>query len=116
MNLLLNACDASQRGDQVEVRARTAEGRMVLEVTDQGKGIPEALAERVMEPFFTTKPQGQGTGPRRQGRCCAEITRVAFPRPAPGPVLRAQGSSPGPAPTGFARSNGWAEQDCSRPL
>jgi signal transduction histidine kinase len=35
---------------------------MVLEVTDQGKGIPEALAERVMEPFFTTKPQGQGTG------------------------------------------------------
>jgi two-component system NtrC family sensor kinase len=62
VNLLLNACDASQRGDQVEVRARTAEGRMVLEVTDQGKGIPEALAERVMEPFFTTKPQGQGTG------------------------------------------------------
>jgi len=62
VNLPLNACDASQRGDQVEVRARTAEGRMVLEVTDQGKGIPEALAERVMEPFFTTKPQGQGTG------------------------------------------------------
>ena len=62
VNLLLNACDASQRGDQVEVRARTAEGRMVLEVTDQGKGIPAALAERVMEPFFTTKPQGQGTG------------------------------------------------------
>ncbi len=62
VNLLLNACDASQRGDRVQVAARQAECRMILEVTDQGKGIPEALAERVMEPFFTTKPQGQGTG------------------------------------------------------
>jgi signal transduction histidine kinase len=62
VNLLLNACDASQRGDRVEVRARGDEGKMVLEVTDQGKGIPEALAERVLEPFFTTKPQGQGSG------------------------------------------------------
>jgi len=62
VNLLLNACDASQRGDRVEIRARGAEGKMLLEVTDQGKGIPEALAERVLEPFFTTKPQGQGSG------------------------------------------------------
>ena len=63
VNLLLNACDASQRGDRVEVTGPPrAEGRMVLEVADQGKGIPEALAERVMEPFFTTKPQGQGSG------------------------------------------------------
>jgi signal transduction histidine kinase len=62
VNLLLNACDASQRGDRVEVKARAGEGRMSLEVSDQGKGIPEALAERVLEPFFTTKPQGQGSG------------------------------------------------------
>jgi len=62
VNLLLNACDASQRGDRVQVRAAQSEGRMTLEVTDQGKGIPEALAEHVMEPFFTTKPQGQGSG------------------------------------------------------
>jgi signal transduction histidine kinase len=62
VNLLLNACDASQRGDRVEVKAHAAEGRMLLEVADQGKGIPEALAERVLEPFFTTKPQGQGSG------------------------------------------------------
>jgi len=62
VNLLLNACDASQRGDRVAVRAGKAEGRTVLEVTDQGKGIPEALAGQVLEPFFTTKPQGQGSG------------------------------------------------------
>jgi len=62
VNLLLNACDASGPGDRVEIRARHEAGRLVLEVTDQGKGIPEELAGRVMEPFFTTKPQGQGTG------------------------------------------------------
>jgi signal transduction histidine kinase len=62
VNLLLNACDASQQGDRVQVSARAAEGRTLLEVADQGKGIPEALAERVLEPFFTTKPQGQGSG------------------------------------------------------
>jgi signal transduction histidine kinase len=62
VNLLLNACDASQKGDQVEVRAGAGEGRTLLEVSDQGKGIPEALVERVLDPFFTTKPQGQGTG------------------------------------------------------
>lgn len=62
VNLLLNACDASSKGDRVEVTARSEEGRMLLEVADQGKGIPEHLAERVMEPFFTTKPQGQGSG------------------------------------------------------
>jgi signal transduction histidine kinase len=62
VNLLLNACDACGQGDRVEVRARHQAGRLVLEVTDQGKGIPAELAERVLEPFFTTKPQGQGSG------------------------------------------------------
>ena len=31
-------------------------------MADSGRGIPEALSERVLEPFFTTKPVGQGTG------------------------------------------------------
>jgi signal transduction histidine kinase len=62
VNLLLNACDASTKGDRVAIRARAEEGRIELDVSDQGKGIPEVLVERVMEPFFTTKPQGQGTG------------------------------------------------------
>jgi len=62
VNLMLNACDASAQGDRVVVSARAMEGRMLLEVADQGKGIPDDLAEQVMEPFFTTKPQGQGSG------------------------------------------------------
>ena len=34
----------------------------VIAVRDNGSGIPESIRKRVMEPFFTTKPRGQGTG------------------------------------------------------
>ena len=62
VNLLLNACDACVPGAGVVLRGSTAEDGLWLEVADQGKGIPEDLAERVMEPFFTTKSSGLGTG------------------------------------------------------
>ena len=35
---------------------------LVLTLTDNGKGIPEAVKEHVFMPFFTTKPRGEGTG------------------------------------------------------
>ncbi|NIR59682.1 MAG: histidine kinase [Gammaproteobacteria bacterium] len=63
VNLLTNACDASEPGDSVEVRAAAGNpGGVHIEVVDRGSGIPETLRERVLEPFFTTKPPGQGTG------------------------------------------------------
>ena len=62
VNLLLNACDASQPGDRVILRAQGEPEGLALEVLDQGKGIPADLAERVLEPFFTTKPSGLGSG------------------------------------------------------
>lgn len=62
VNLLLNACDASPAGSRVELRARAERGGLVLEVADQGKGIPGELVERVLEPFFTTKGKGTGLG------------------------------------------------------
>jgi signal transduction histidine kinase len=63
VNLLLNACDASQPGGQIQVSALRAPNDMVLiQVLDHGCGIqPEDLTV-VFDPFFTTKPRGEGTG------------------------------------------------------
>jgi two-component system, NtrC family, sensor kinase len=62
VNVLLNACDASIPGSRVDLVARNEAGGLGLVVADQGKGIPDILVERVLEPFFTTKPKGKGTG------------------------------------------------------
>lgn len=62
LNLLANAADASQPGGRVEIRAARGAGSVTLEIQDWGSGIPEALRERIFEPFVTTKEPGQGTG------------------------------------------------------
>jgi PAS domain S-box-containing protein len=74
MNLVINARDAMPDGGTVTISADTQEiaksnslnlepGTYVrLEVVDQGIGIPPEIADKVLEPFFTTKPVGKGTG------------------------------------------------------
>lgn len=65
MNLLVNAEHAirSSRGrGQVWVRLRLQEGHAVLTVEDDGPGIPPELLTRIFDPFYTTKPEGEGTG------------------------------------------------------
>jgi len=64
VNLLLNACDACASGGTVTLLAHAGEGNrgLVLSVVDDGPGITPADAGRVLEPFFSTKPSGQGTG------------------------------------------------------
>lgn len=64
VNLLLNACDVSPAGARVTLTA-TAEdgGRAIrLDVVDDGPGISREDAGRVLEPFFSTKLAGRGTG------------------------------------------------------
>jgi PAS domain S-box-containing protein len=65
LNLLQNAFDAvadqkSERWVQVDVKQH--DDSVVVSVTDSGPGIPLELRSRIMEPFFTTKPVGHGTG------------------------------------------------------
>jgi signal transduction histidine kinase len=36
--------------------------RLEIKVADNGNGIPENIKEKIFQPFFTTKPTGQGTG------------------------------------------------------
>ena len=67
MNLLVNALDAIDAGDpaynRIEVRAFTdTEGCAVVEVEDNGHGIPAEIQSRLFEPFFTTKGPRSGSG------------------------------------------------------
>lgn len=62
VNLLINAVDACAPGGTVALSASLRGDRIVLEVKDDGAGIaPEHLGS-VLDPFFTTKKRGQGTG------------------------------------------------------
>lgn len=62
MNLLSNAGDASDYGDRIDLLARRQHDQIIVEIMDQGKGIPAGFRERLFEPFATTKPTGEGTG------------------------------------------------------
>ncbi|HXH28631.1 MAG TPA: ATP-binding protein, partial [Candidatus Polarisedimenticolia bacterium] len=62
MNLLLNAVDAMPEGGRLLVSADVVSDRVRVEVADTGVGIPPEHLERIYDPFFTTKPRGQGTG------------------------------------------------------
>jgi len=74
-NLLLNAVQASPPGGEVRVEAvelahhqlppqaeHFSRGGLMLRITDQGRGIPEAIKDRLFEPFVTTKSGGSGLG------------------------------------------------------
>ncbi len=61
-NLLDNAIDAVDGEGHVGVRAAREEDRVLVEISDDGPGIPEEIRERIFEPFFTTKEVGKGTG------------------------------------------------------
>jgi CheY-like chemotaxis protein len=64
VNLLLNASQAIEEGGGGSIRlsTRSTEDGVVLQVEDDGPGVPAALAERIFEPFFTTKSAERGTG------------------------------------------------------
>jgi len=65
-NLLVNALEVSKPHDAVVVRATAAESagqqRVVVQVEDEGPGVPEEIQPKVFMPFFTTKQKGTGLG------------------------------------------------------
>jgi len=64
INLIGNACDAieSLPDKWIKIGIRNASGPIVLFVMDSGRGIPESIAKKIFQPFFTTKDVGKGTG------------------------------------------------------
>ena len=69
-NLIDNAADASPSQEHIDLPTRTKTGNgkaedpgwLAVSVTDHGPGIPADVLPRIFEAFFTTKPQGAGTG------------------------------------------------------
>jgi signal transduction histidine kinase len=62
LNLIGNARDATRAGDRLEIRARSDGNTVDLVVQDTGVGIRKEDLPKVQEPFFTTKPTGNGLG------------------------------------------------------
>lgn len=71
LNLLTNAFyevnekrKESSEGYQpmVNVKTKRSQSNVLIEVTDNGRGIPESVRQKIFQPFFTTKPTGEGTG------------------------------------------------------
>lgn len=61
-NLIHNGLQAIRYQGRLEIGVRRVDGDVLVEVVDSGPGVPEAVKERIFEPFYTTKPQGEGSG------------------------------------------------------
>jgi signal transduction histidine kinase len=62
MNLMLNAIEAMPDGGTLSIVLHQSEESLRLEIADTGRGIGEAEAKKIFEPFYTTKEQGLGLG------------------------------------------------------
>ena len=62
LNLIANATDAMPSGGKLLVRTASMAEQVTVEVSDTGEGMGEEVSSRIWEPFFTTKPPGEGTG------------------------------------------------------
>jgi PAS domain S-box-containing protein len=61
-NLIDNAIDAMQGSGRLIVRARREDPWVVVEIEDDGPGIPGEIQSKIFDPFFTTKGPGEGSG------------------------------------------------------
>ena len=71
LNLINNAFFAVNERSKTEnkdfkpsviVKTKLEKDKVIISVSDKGSGIPDDVKEKIFQPFFTTKPTGQGTG------------------------------------------------------
>lgn len=62
VNVFLNSIQAMGEGGTLKIGVGASDERLILTISDTGKGIPEDVLPRVFDPFFTTKGEGSGTG------------------------------------------------------
>ncbi|MDP6714815.1 MAG: PAS domain S-box protein [SAR202 cluster bacterium] len=62
MNLLDNSIDALGNNGTITISTRQDDGNVVVDIADNGPGIPQEIQPHIFDPFFTTKGVGEGTG------------------------------------------------------
>jgi len=62
MNVLINAAQAIEKKGTIKIKTFSADSFVVIQITDTGTGIPEKNIGKILEPFYTTKGPGKGTG------------------------------------------------------
>ncbi|TGK30354.1 sensor histidine kinase [Leptospira yasudae] len=61
-NLIQNAVQAMKGKGRIEISVFPTDGTVIVQIEDDGPGIPARIQDRIWDPFFTTKDQGEGTG------------------------------------------------------
>ena len=62
LNILINAFQAIDDGGQVHFCTRAENGEILIDISDDGHGIPTGDLERIFEFYYTTKDEGTGLG------------------------------------------------------
>jgi signal transduction histidine kinase len=62
LNIFINAMQAMPEGGRIGIAIRVEGGRVVIDIDDDGQGIPADLLDKIWDPFFTTKDKGTGLG------------------------------------------------------
>jgi signal transduction histidine kinase len=61
-NIIDNAADAMKESGKLTIHTARENDFVLVEIADNGSGIPQEALSRIFDPFFTTKGVGQGTG------------------------------------------------------
>lgn len=90
LNLILNAVQASQRGDAVTVQMSRTPAQLCIDLRDEGCGISSEEQETIFDPFFTTKENGTGLGLAVAANIVAQHggSLSCLPNPARGMTFR----------------------------
>ena len=62
LNLVKNGIEAMKKGGNLSIRSRLSGDTAQITISDEGRGIPESVKEKIFTPFFTTKKKGTGLG------------------------------------------------------
>ncbi|TVZ26888.1 phospho-acceptor domain-containing protein [Gillisia sp. Hel_I_86] len=61
-NLIINAIYFSPKNGLITIEAFQTKNEIIFKISDEGSGIPEEALEKIFQPFYTTKPTGDGSG------------------------------------------------------